>query len=316
MKKFITGMLVLSLLFSMAACEEKNGFVEKTTELKTAFLSQEAEVLNQTDETKTDDTLEIKDTFISDQMMEEEEIGLYAEYAINNGEIVLVQGMDNDGIVYEEDKLIWEKIKLIVPEKYMAMITKFEVVTDGLDGILASVNLNEDNKTWTISVDLDDTLDENYEFTGESIVTLIHEMSHIIALNYTQMVEEVDDKTLYTVMEGTLKKDSYLSLFYDKFWKHHMAEYSVNSEEENIDNENDYHFYSEYKEEFINEYAATNPVEDFAESFAYFVVRPKPTDSSIKSQKLLFFYEFPEFIKIRDSIRKTIDINKVNEKAR
>ncbi len=46
MKKFITGMLVLSLFFSLAACEEKNGFVEKTTELKTAFLSQEAEVLN------------------------------------------------------------------------------------------------------------------------------------------------------------------------------------------------------------------------------------------------------------------------------
>ncbi len=240
---------------------------------------------------------------------EYDEMDLYAEYAIQDGEIILGEGMDNNGSIHADDKIIWDKIKLIMPKEYMAMISKYEVVTDGLDGSLASVYLNEDNKTWTISVDLDDTLDENQNFIDDSETTLIHETSHIIALNYTQMIEDSNDKKLYTIEEGTLKKDSYLGVFYDKFWKNHMIEHSKHSEEENADMDNEDSFYNKYKDEFVTDYAATNPVEDFAESFAYFVVNKKPTDNSIKSQKILFFYEYPEFIKIRDDIRDNIELN-------
>ncbi len=240
---------------------------------------------------------------------EDEESNLYAEYSIENGEIVLGKGMNNDGEVVDDDKIIWNKIKKIIPSKYMSMITKYQVFTDGLDGTLAYVDLN-DNKTWTISVDLDDTLDENKEFTKESVKTIIHEMSHIISLNKTQIGGDANNKELYTIKEGTLKKDAYLSIFYNEFWKHHMSEHSKNSEEDNTNEYDENSFYSKYKDEFVSDYAASNPVEDFAESFAYFVINDKTIDSSIKSQKIMFFYNYPEFIEIRDDIRNSIYLDK------
>ncbi len=245
---------------------------------------------------------------ISDLANEEE--NLYAEYAVENGEIVLGKGMINDGTVVDDDKIIWNKIKEITPAKYMSMITKYQVFTDGLDGKLAYVHVNDDNKTWTISVDLDDTLDENKEFKEESVKTIIHEMSHIIALNESQMGGNASDKELYTVTEGTLNKDSYLSKFYNEFWKHHMSEHSKNSELDNTDEDNEESFYNRYKDEFVSGYAASNPVEDFSESFAHFVINDKPSDKNIKSQKVAFFYNYPEFVKIRNDIRTTIGLNK------
>ncbi len=242
----------------------------------------------------------------------ETEDGFYAEYAVKNGDIVLDEKMDNDGTVDKEDKIIWQKIKSIVPKKYMNMISKYEVVTDGRDGSLASVYLNDDNITWTISVDLDDTLDEeNQEFLPESIKTLIHEMSHIISLNSTQMGGDENDDSFYTVQEGMLKKDAYLSVFYNKFWINHIDEHKKYSEEKNTNVDNEDSFYNKYKDEFVSDYAATNPVEDFAESFAYFVINDKPIDENIKSKKLLFFYDYPEFIKMRDDIRNNIDLDNI-----
>ena len=61
-------------------------------------------------------------------------------------------------------------------------------------------------------------------------------------------------------------------------------------------------FYAEYPDQFISEYAATNPVEDIAESWTEFVMRPKPIGTSIADKKVLFFYEYPELVQIRGEI--------------
>jgi hypothetical protein len=52
----------------------------------------------------------------------------------------------------------------------------------------------------------------------------------------------------------------------------------------------------------VDDYATTHPTEDIAESFAYFVFSPEPTGDSIKDQKIAFFYEYPELVKLRQSI--------------
>ncbi len=241
------------------------------------------------------------ETFFDNEDYDE---NLYASYNIKNGEIV---ANETDGI-YSDDKIIWEKIKEIMPKKYIDMVSKYEVFTDGVDGDLASVSLNDDDITWTISVDLDDTLDENQNFTSESLKTIIHEASHIISLNSTQMGGNTEDKTLYTVEEGTLKKDAYLNVFYNKFWKDRISEHSKHSEMENTDIENENSFYNKYSDEFVDDYAATNPAEDFAESFMYFVVNEKPVENGIKEEKILFFYDYPEFVKLREDILAKIEL--------
>jgi hypothetical protein len=60
----------------------------------------------------------------------------------------------------------------------------------------------------------------------------------------------------------------------------------------------------------VTEYAASNPDEDFAESFTVFVLKEKPTKPTVnfihKDQKILFFYDFPELVEMRDFIRSNL----------
>ncbi|MEC8762510.1 MAG: hypothetical protein VXY40_07145, partial [Actinomycetota bacterium] len=59
----------------------------------------------------------------------------------------------------------------------------------------------------------------------------------------------------------------------------------------------------DHEEDFVSDYAATNVVEDFAESFMTFVLEPEPDDDTVIGQKLLFFWDRPEYVEIRDHVR-------------
>ncbi len=211
--------------------------------------------------------------------VKEEEVVVFDTYPVEDGKLV-------NEVEFSEDEEVWRKIKELFPKKYLDLITSFEVMSDGKDGELAAVSLNDDGKTWTIRVDLEDVFAENGEFEQEGIVTLVHEMSHIISLNYEQMSDSSD--VVYTVDEGNLRDDSYLSLFYQRFYEGH--EYVSN-------------------DAFVSEYARTNPEEDFAESFAYFVMEEKPDGNLVKDMKMLFFYDFDELVKIRKDIRSKLNLN-------
>ncbi len=224
-----------------------------------------------------------------------------ALYDVKDGEITL-NYFDADALENSENnstyQKIWREIVQIVPAKYMSMIYKFEINTDGYDGVAAYVH-SDDGMNWNIAVDPKDVLDGNGEFTDEGKQTIVHELAHIISLNTEQMTDNQKDKSLYVVPEGTLKKDAYLNKFYHLFWENIISEKGKSdSEEETL------RFYEKHKDEFVTEYAATNPGEDFAESFAYFVTEEKPVGNSVKEQKIKFFYEYPELVEMREEIRK------------
>jgi len=62
-------------------------------------------------------------------------------------------------------------------------------------------------------------------------------------------------------------------------------------------------FYERYQDRFVTEYAATNPGEDLAETFAVFVLNERPTGSTIADQKLNLLWADPEMVSLRDEIR-------------
>ena len=53
----------------------------------------------------------------------------------------------------------------------------------------------------------------------------------------------------------------------------------------------------------MSDYAATNVVEDIAESFMTFVLEDEPTGDTVAAQKLDFFWQLPEYVAIRERIR-------------
>jgi len=200
---------------------------------------------------------------------------------------------------------IWETILAILPNDFLRNeVVEYHINTDGLDNTLAYVSLHETiPEKWVIAIDPDD-------FTGELdqdfIHTVIHEFAHIVFLNKSQLELDTDQScSSYSVTEGCSNSASYINAFYSRFWAdiiddNPSALADIDPTDENEITE----FYNIYRRHFVNEYAATNPVEDAAEVFAHFVLSKKPPSQHlIAQQKIAFLYQFSELVELRNKIR-------------
>lgn len=199
---------------------------------------------------------------------------------------------------------IWQHVIKIVPENYRQRLSTFEINTDGTMNIMAHVvSETMDQSKWRLAIDIKDALNSDGEFSDEFNNTVVHELMHIISLNKSQLAEFGDSyaKT-YTTEEGTLKQNSYLNQFYQKFWKPIEADFESLSAEEGA-------FYEKYASHFVSDYAATNPVEDLAEVFRVFVMEDAPKNTKdIKDQKVQFLYGYKSLVQLRNEIRHNLGL--------
>jgi hypothetical protein len=214
----------------------------------------------------------------------------------------------------------WKMFTDLIPPENRQMVTQYNVFTDGYSNTLAAVDqIKTDPSQWVLEIDIADLQDkDSLEFT------MIHEYAHILTLNATQMEpdpEIVKDPTSQELQKekaaacpnyftgmGCSHADSYVDDFYNRFWLDINDEWQkVDALQYDTDDYTPYYnalyaFYKEHQDQFVDDYSATHPTEDVAESFAYFVFEPKPTGNSIKEQKIAFFYEYPELVELRASI--------------
>ena len=215
---------------------------------------------------------------------------------------------------------IWEYYASIVPAAERQFVSEFAIFTDGRGNHVAAVSpVFPDPEQWSLQVDILDAGSDD-----ELTYTLIHEQGHLLTLNAKQVPlseqifkfpgnetvyrQEVDACPQYFTGEGCSEPDSYINQFYDRFWTYLYEEW------EQIDLEGDRDtrralledFYRTYKDQFLSDYAPTSPVEDIAESWAFFVLSPRPELNSIANEKILFFYEYPELVELRTEMLKNI----------
>jgi hypothetical protein len=194
----------------------------------------------------------------------------------------------------------WAYFTSLIPADDRVQIVQFMVFTDGEDETLAYVEpMADDLKQWRLALDIADTKD-----VQDLTMTLIHEYGHVLTLNSEQITAGQASCSSYQNQEGCTQVQSYLSIFVDQFWGGLMDEYL---EIDTIQNDNAYYnalddFYAKYQDQFVTDYAATNPEEDIAESWAHFVLNPRPDGDTIAEQKVLFFYEYPELVALREDI--------------
>lgn len=215
---------------------------------------------------------------------------------------------------------IWNYFASIIPPEERAQISEFSIFTDGKGKHLAAVGQTpSDPQQWELQVDIQDAK-SYYDLT----YTLIHEQGHLLTLNSEQVPpsdavfkypnnqtiyeQEVSACPQYFPGEGCSTPDSYVNEFFNRFWTDLYAEW----EEIDLEKEEDTRytrledFYKTYEDQFLTDYAATSPLEDIAESWAFFVLSPKPELNSIANEKILFFYEYPELVELRTKILKQI----------
>jgi hypothetical protein len=196
------------------------------------------------------------------------------------------------------------------------VLVGFSIITDGENNGLAAVaQTSYDPNLWNLEVDIADsgnTLNLTY--------TLIHEFAHLLTLGPDQVTpsigifnnpeddgiyfDEVSACPNYFPGEGCSQPNSYINAFFNRFWSEfHLEWQDINL----IEDDDEYYtalddFYYAYEDHFLTDYAVTNPEEDIAESFTFFVLSPRPKGDTIGNQKILFFYEYPELVGLRDEI--------------
>jgi len=257
---------------------------------------------------------------IEEKLLDDEYV--LATYSVNGNLISSpsFESVASNLTAYQNDtatqEMIWNYYTAMIPEEARTMLVGYKVITDGQGGTLAMVEQSQDNPNeWALTVDIADTKDMR-----DLTYTLIHEYGHLLTLNENQLDinEDIfynpDDETLYADAEencstyfpgeGCAKSSSYIYRFYHQFWSDIYDEWS---ETQYIDDDDAYyealdHFYYKYEDRFVTDYAATNVGEDIAESWTFFIISEKPTGNTIAEEKILFFYQFPELVALREEI--------------
>jgi nitrogen fixation-related uncharacterized protein len=220
---------------------------------------------------------------VQEKTISEDDPSLEADYNVSSGEhITLVKGKDS-----ELNQNIWKQIAELSPDtlsdKY---IEEYQVFDNASDDTLAFVDDEDQNGKWRVAVNL-----SGYKTSTakENKATFIHELFHIISLNSAQVVPGEGSCNNFKLDEGCANTNSYINTFKNTFWKR------VSKQD-----------YEEGK--FVTEYAATNEVEDLAESFAFFVLGKDNSELGNKEseQKMKFFYQYPELVSLRSAMRNVI----------
>lgn len=213
----------------------------------------------------------------------------------------------------ETHQRIWVYFARLIPPEQRAHLSSYVIFTDGPEEVLAFVAPEtNDPAQWLLGVDIADSGNpEDLTFT------LIHEFAHLLTLNDSQvpadraLALEPDNEELYAESvaacpayfpgEGCSQSDSYINVFFERFWGETYEEWleitGLEDEDELVAATEE--FYLSREDEFVSDYAATSPEEDIAESFATYVLRPRPAGDSVADQKVLFFYEYSELVKLR-----------------
>lgn len=214
-----------------------------------------------------------------ESVMTDDDFQLISTYEIDNEaeEITTENDVTDEELEWHAD--LWFSFSWLIPEPYRTNINQFEVFKSG--STLAYMKINDDyGEYWTLGIN-----NENIELASETMITYLHECAHYLSLNNQEIdyfTDEINCTTVYITDMGCAYEDSYIYDFYQQFWAEGNA--------------------GEGEDDFVSEYAMTSVDEDFAESFAHFVLTQTPEGDTVMEEKLLFFYNYEELVQLRTEI--------------
>ncbi len=221
---------------------------------------------------------------------------ILAAYSIKDGELTHRKGTDCVAA-----RQIWARFAELIPAERRTMLTRFELLTRREQG--AEVFQNRNLRTWTLAVSQGLEPDLDY--------ILIHEYAHLLTLGPEQ-VPPVTDANLarvsvtcptYFTGEGCSKGGSLINQYVNWYWP--VRHRQISNRDQNSDDIP--RLARLFPRRFVTAYAATNPGEDIAESFAVFVTRHRrPAPTIIATRKVNFFWNRPAMRRLRSQIRANL----------
>ena len=172
----------------------------------------------------------------------------------------------------EDERLFeaWGALATIAPRGQLGdlgVFTAFEEAGAGDEVTLAFVQpLDADGTLFQMSV----SLDEYEADPEEALLTMAHEFSHVFTAIPSQIdrtVEAAENCTTYDNGEGCFFEDSLVFQWVDMFWVDYIDDFDPMVEASGAEGEDR----CAQDAGFLGSYAASNPEEDFAESFSAYV---------------------------------------------
>ncbi|WP_051191899.1 hypothetical protein [Microbacterium luticocti] len=192
---------------------------------------------------------------------------------------------------------MWQMFRRVLTPAYTAqVISGYRVGDAPTSDTLAYVTADTDDPgRWTLAANA--AIADDRDLLLE---TFIHEYAHIRSLQPSQYDDAGTRCRTVDLSDGCLRPGAALTQFDEQFWSH----YTNAPGPENDDADRARRFYQRHEDDFVSDYAATNVVEDYAESFAAFVLEDKPEGDSVIARKLRFFWDRRDDVSIRDRIRR------------
>ena len=193
-------------------------------------------------------------------------ISFTAAHYVVDGVLGALCSGDEDERLFEA----WDALATIAPQGQLGdlgVFSAFEEADAGDEVTLAFVQpLDADGTLFQMSVSLDE-----YEFDpDEALLTMAHEFSHVFTATPSQTdrtVEAAENCTTYDNGEGCFLEDSLIFQWVDTFWVDYIDDFDPLVEASGAEGDER----CAQDAGFLGPYAASNPEEDFAESFSAYV---------------------------------------------
>jgi hypothetical protein len=183
----------------------------------------------------------------------------------------------------------WKHFAKLIPAERRTMISTFSLIyksEQGYDGQVERVD--DKNDRWELRLkpgaDADDFV-------------VVHEFAHLLTLSQQQLDQQVPEKKCapHRFWEGCPRPNSFSDQFVRRFWTADLVR-QAEADYKKVDRR--------HPGWFVRDYAATNPGEDMADTFAEFVTTAKqPTGNRVVDQKINMFYADPAMVSLRAQIR-------------
>ncbi|MEK7638550.1 MAG: hypothetical protein AAB388_00135 [Patescibacteria group bacterium] len=240
------------------------------------------------------------------------QIGAFESFIIkDSADVVARYQTDRAGTVGNSlHKIYWDRFLTLTPDAYDDYFDEFVVFDNARSNIDSFVETLPPYQggSWrfglgTTAFDIDltsPTLDE----------LLVHEFGHVVS--YEDIPGLAVPGTLtcheyFTERFDCPEDSTYLAVFVDRFWNNSALNYALRTSRLRDPSAAVTAYYEDHESSFVSDYAASAPEEDFAETFASFVLQDRPVKNTTADQKIKFFYRYPKLVSLRSEIRQQIE---------
>lgn len=196
-------------------------------------------------------------------------------YAVKDRRLV---PLDGAGPVRDCDARLWQVVTSMTPDRVLAYVDEFMVFDANLsapasaDVFVGEVEARDgtDAHSWRLAIA------PNGTDPVDLALDVAHEVGHLVSLSSSELGPgKADSCTTLWTGQGCLSDTAVLVGFIDDTWSKaevHEWNAAVDLTDDAASHKSLATFYTKHAQDFVTDYAASDPTEDFAETFAYWCV--------------------------------------------